>query len=46
MGLVTFNKNHGIISNPDPGGCQVVDIYYDPELKKVVVKKQSEPPPE
>lgn len=44
MGLTIFNKKQGIISNPDPGGCEIVDIYWDPELEKVVVKKKSEPP--
>ncbi|GAH60382.1 unnamed protein product [marine sediment metagenome] len=44
MGLTIFNKKQaGIISNPDPGGCEVINIYWDPKLEKVVVKKKSEP---
>lgn len=43
MSLAIFNRKIGIISNPDPGGCEIVDIYYDPKLDKVVVKKRSEP---
>ncbi|MBA7670829.1 hypothetical protein ES703_78976 [subsurface metagenome] len=34
-----------LISNPPPGNSVAVNIYYDPNLDRVVVEKESEPVP-
>ena len=44
MGLRIINGPTRIISNPEPGCFEIVDIYWDPNLQKVVIVKKTTPP--
>jgi len=36
---------NGLVSNPPSGKHKVVNIYWDEDLQKIVVEKESEPAP-